>query len=281
MVMTLHPQSSGPPCYPSLPHPCFRESNPRQRPRLSENHKGVSPAGSPSQRRLLALGQSVPGRPAAPPAPRPSAMGRPVPSTRPTSLPSTRARARNARAALPPTHAAGIGRPRRGVRGPPCPQIRGPGQAPLSPACASTDRDARLPGPHRLPRSGFYRPPSGRCQAGRGSGNLDNYSRYYCFLSLNRGPNCSDTTVSHSPRLRGPTRVGGGQGGGDSWGSGREERGGRGIHAGWGSRHGGGGGVWVGADPRWGKRWRGTGEGTHGGVDMGGGEEKGTHGGRT
>lgn len=88
------------------------------------------------------------------------------------------------------------------------PQMRGPGQVLRSPAWASTGPPRSWGHAPPLPRSGFHPPPSGRCQAQRGSSNLDNYSRYYCFLSLNGGPNYSDTVTSHSPGLRGPMRLG-------------------------------------------------------------------------
>lgn len=71
------------------------------------------------------------------------------------------------------------------------------------------------PSSHHCPptlglRSGFRLPSLGKCQTRRGSRNLDNYGRYYYFLSLNRGQITHlNTTTSAGHRRKGPL-VGGG-----------------------------------------------------------------------
>lgn len=71
------------------------------------------------------------------------------------------------------------------------------------------------PSSHHCPpalglRSGFRLLSLGKCQTRRGSRNLDNYGRYYYFLSLNRGQITHlNTTTSAGHRREGPP-VGGG-----------------------------------------------------------------------
>lgn len=78
------------------------------------------------------------------------------------------------------------------------------------------------PSSHHCPpalglRSGFRLPSLGKCQTRRGSRNLDNYGRYYYFLSLNRGQITHlNTTTSAGHRRKGPP-VGGGDLGGSTW----------------------------------------------------------------